>query len=407
MAQVDSLAPDYYYEPHLPPAPIQHSPSLRSLSPSLHSNPAFSRSSTSNTLAHDSLLYNSDVVPPLPPLAAPQPRAGKASLASLHAAAGLGLDHQVSYPPSFGGNDLENQHRENTLNSNHLQVSGTDSSLKERQAYRSTTPVVNGESRFGSPSPSPEKRGQQHGIYPPSSILKNSQSTSQFSNYEKPGSIRSVRPSGTAPNLHRLGFSDVKQQGKPPMSRRRKQIITLGITLGIIAIIAIVVPIAFVVNKNSTAAAAASSAAATATATKVSGGTVFPGSGSGANVSDGIDLSAYYSSTNPLNPLASPTSMSIQSGTSGSTINSYVNGSAVTFTYTNTFGGYYYYDPTNPFAKGGKAQSWSPAIEEEWVWGRDIVRGINLGGWLVPEPFIGTSVCRSNLYVFLTFSASL
>lgn len=177
------------------------------------------------------------------------------------------------------------------------------------------------------------------------------------------------------------------------MSRRRKQIITLGVTLGIIAIIAIVVPIAFVVNKNSTAAAAASSAAATATSTtKVSGGgTVFPGSSGGANVSDGIDLSAYYSSTNPLNPLASPTVMSIQSGTSGSTINSYVNGSAVAFTYTNTFDGYYYYDPTNPFAKGGKAQSWSPAIEEEWVWGRDIVRGVNLGGWLVPEPFIGTS----------------
>ncbi|KAJ9118412.1 hypothetical protein QFC24_006241 [Naganishia onofrii] len=386
--EVDSLAPDYYYEPHLPPAPIHHSPSLHSLSPSHHSNPAFSRSSTSNTLANDSLLYDSDI-PPLPPLAAPQPRAGKGSLASLHAAAGLGLDYQVSYQPSFGGNDLENQHRDTSLNSNHLQVGGADSSLKERQAYRSATPVVHGESRFESPSPSPEKR-QQHGIYPPSSILKNSQSTSQFSNYEKPASIRSVRPSGTAPNLQRLGFSDVKQQAKPTMSRRRKQIITLGITLGIIAIIAIVVPIAFVVNKNSTTAAAASSAAATATSTtKVSGGgTVFPGSSGSANVSDGIDLSAYYSSTNPLNPLASPTVMSIQSGTSGSTINSYVNGSAVAFTYTNTFDGYYYYDPTNPFAKGGKAQSWSPAIEEEWVWGRDIVRGVNLGGWLVPEPFI-------------------
>lgn len=344
--------------------------SLHSLAPSAHS-----------TLANDSLLYDDSPVPPLPPLAAPQPRPAHGSYASLHAAAGLGLSHQ----PTFA-DDLEKS--QDTSNS-YLQVGSQypsqDSSLKERQAYRSTTPVVNGADRFGSTSPSPERN---HG-YPPNGTL-NSPTMSHFSTFEKPSSIRSVRPSGDARHLRSLGFSEQKQD-KPPMSRRKKQFITLGIVLGIIAIIAIVVPVIYVVGKNSEkAAAAASSAAAEATATGKAGGTVFPGSGGG-NVSEGIDLSAYRSPTNPLNPLASPTSMAVQSGTSGSTVTTYVNGSVVEFTYTNEFGGNYYYDPTNPFSKGGKAQSWSPGIDEEWVWGRDIVRGVNLGGWLVPEPFIGTS----------------
>jgi glucan 1,3-beta-glucosidase len=220
---------------------------------------------------------------------------------------------------------------------------------------------------------------------------------SHFNSYEKPASIRSVRtthtttkPSGGAPNLRSLGFSEIKQE-KAPMSRRKKQVLTVGTVVGVIAVIAIVVPVIYVVGKNNEkSAAAASSAAATATSTgKVSGGTVFPGGS--ANVSDSIDLSAYTATGNPLNPLAGASSMAVQSGTSGSTVSSYVNGSAVSFTYVNEFGGYYYYDPTNPFVKGGKAQSWSPAIEEEWVWGRDLVRGVNLGGWLVPEPFIGKS----------------
>lgn len=211
---------------------------------------------------------------------------------------------------------------------------------------------------------------------------------SHFSSFEKPASIRSVRPSGDAAHLRSLGFSDHKQ-AKQPMSRRKKQIITVGSVVGVIAIIAIVVPVIYVVGKNSERSAAqASEAAATATATgRKAGGTVV--SGTGGNVSEGIDLSAYRAAGNPLNPLAGAMSMAVQSGTSGSTIATYVNGSAVEITYVNDFGGYYYYDPTNPFEKGGKAQSWSPAIEEEWVWGRDIVRGVNLGGWLVPEPFIG------------------
>ncbi|KAF8625907.1 hypothetical protein AX17_006633 [Amanita inopinata Kibby_2008] len=65
------------------------------------------------------------------------------------------------------------------------------------------------------------------------------------------------------------------------------------------------------------------------------------------------------------------------------------NGSVVTlddgstFIYLNDFGGDWAADPKAPFGPGGKAQSWSKRIgTEEWVWGADIARGVNLGGWL-------------------------
>ncbi|KIY69876.1 glycoside hydrolase family 5 protein [Cylindrobasidium torrendii FP15055 ss-10] len=76
------------------------------------------------------------------------------------------------------------------------------------------------------------------------------------------------------------------------------------------------------------------------------------------------------------------------SGANGSTTwSTSADGSA--FTYVNEFGGEWQYDPTNPLGPGGKSQSWGKRIgEEEWVWGQDIVRGVNIGGWLVTEPFI-------------------
>lgn len=83
------------------------------------------------------------------------------------------------------------------------------------------------------------------------------------------------------------------------------------------------------------------------------------------------------------------------SGGSSSSSTSGKSGSIITmedgtkFTYVNNFGGEWAYDPKNPFAAGGKSQSWSKRVgSEDWVWGSDYVRGVNLGGWLVTEPFI-------------------
>jgi len=64
-------------------------------------------------------------------------------------------------------------------------------------------------------------------------------------------------------------------------------------------------------------------------------------------------------------------------GTSGSIIKT---DDGTTFTYVNAFGGDWASDPRQPFAAGGKAQSWSKRVgTEQWVWGNDIARGVNLG----------------------------
>lgn len=64
------------------------------------------------------------------------------------------------------------------------------------------------------------------------------------------------------------------------------------------------------------------------------------------------------------------------SGTNGSVI---TTEDGTTFTYVNNFGGQWVSDPAAPFGKGGKAQSWSKSIGEEWAWGQDVIRGVNLG----------------------------
>lgn len=65
------------------------------------------------------------------------------------------------------------------------------------------------------------------------------------------------------------------------------------------------------------------------------------------------------------------------SGTSGSRI---TMDDGTTFEYTNNFGGDWAADPMQPFATGGKAQSWSPRVgKEQWAWGTDFVKGVNLG----------------------------
>lgn len=63
-----------------------------------------------------------------------------------------------------------------------------------------------------------------------------------------------------------------------------------------------------------------------------------------------------------------------------------------TFTYNNTFGGYWVYDPANPLNNSAKAQSWTPSLAEQWRYGIDKMYGVNLGGWLNLEPFISPAL---------------
>ena len=45
-------------------------------------------------------------------------------------------------------------------------------------------------------------------------------------------------------------------------------------------------------------------------------------------------------------------------------------------------------DPANPFNNAARPNSWTPPLNTSWQWGKDRIYGVNLGGWLVTEPFI-------------------
>ncbi|KAK4689910.1 glucan 1,3-beta-glucosidase, partial [Tremellales sp. Uapishka_1] len=77
------------------------------------------------------------------------------------------------------------------------------------------------------------------------------------------------------------------------------------------------------------------------------------------------------------------------SGSAGSTVTTNLG---VQFTYANDFGGSWAQDPSQPYNVSGRAQSWTPCLLEDWTYGTDIVRGVNLGGWLVTEPFISPAL---------------
>ncbi|KAG8804929.1 hypothetical protein FRC17_005827, partial [Serendipita sp. 399] len=63
-----------------------------------------------------------------------------------------------------------------------------------------------------------------------------------------------------------------------------------------------------------------------------------------------------------------------------------------TFVYNNTFGGYWVFDPANPFNNSARAQEHVPPLSQEWRWGQDRIYGVNLGGWLTLEPFISPAL---------------
>ena len=53
------------------------------------------------------------------------------------------------------------------------------------------------------------------------------------------------------------------------------------------------------------------------------------------------------------------------------------------------FGGYW---RSGLLDNSARAQSYTPALNETWDWANDVQRGVNLGGWLVTEPFIAPAL---------------
>lgn len=56
-----------------------------------------------------------------------------------------------------------------------------------------------------------------------------------------------------------------------------------------------------------------------------------------------------------------------------------------TFTYNNSYGGYFV---TEPFNNSARVREDVKALDEDWDFSYDLIQGVNLGGWLVVEPFI-------------------
>lgn len=69
---------------------------------------------------------------------------------------------------------------------------------------------------------------------------------------------------------------------------------------------------------------------------------------------------------------ANPGTRAVVTGGDGSTV-TMDDGS--TFTYKNSFGGTWYWDPEDPFNNGARAQKWTPALNETFRYGVDQIRG--------------------------------
>lgn len=153
------------------------------------------------------------------------------------------------------------------------------------------------------------------------------------------------------PTAPAAGYSDApkpnyleKKRGEymsPSLKSKKKWgLIGGGILLLVIIAVAVAVPVSMNKSKNDSSSGATS--------------------GSGSTSGDGDSGSG------------NPSSRSVITGGDGSTV-TMDDGS--TFTYSNSFGGTWYYDPQDPFNNAARAQSWSPALNETFNYGSDIIRG--------------------------------
>ncbi|TFY50297.1 hypothetical protein EVJ58_g11106, partial [Rhodofomes roseus] len=162
-------------------------------------------------------------------------------------------------------------------------------------------------------------------------------------------------------NLSEKRRDPTTQYASPRQRSRKRAILIVGAIALIIIIVVVVVAVTLSVRKKSSPASSNIS------------------SGSGSSSQSGGSGSGKSGSTS--------SSIAVTGG-DGSTV---TMDSGATFTYSNKFGGYWYYDPEKPLTNNARAQSWTPPMNETFQYGTDNIRGVNLGGWLVPEPFMQVS----------------
>jgi glucan 1,3-beta-glucosidase len=131
--------------------------------------------------------------------------------------------------------------------------------------------------------------------------------------------------------------------GSYPSKSRRNTIILAAIGGLLLLIIAVILPVYFLVIKHKSNNAVAQQPHTSNTAT-----------------------APHATST------STSSSKTLISGGDGSTV---TMEDGTTFTYSNSFGGYWYYNPNDPFNNGARAQSWTPALNQTFNYGSDRIRG--------------------------------
>ncbi|KAK0212093.1 glycoside hydrolase family 5 protein [Desarmillaria ectypa] len=207
-------------------------------------------------------------------------------------------------------------------------------------------------------SPAANLNTREHDLDPPrASFLDTRDSTGQNS--------LTSSPNNSAPLLQNTKYENdtySDSERNTPSKRRGLAFWLICAAALVIVVLAVILPVYFTVikpkhnNKDSSQS-----------------------STSGDNSSSAPETPQGNGTTNPQSPTGAIT------GGDGSIV-ALADGSS--FIYNNSFGGYWVADPNDPFSGAARPNSWTPPLNQSWKFGQDHVFGVNLGGWLVLEPFI-------------------
>lgn len=142
---------------------------------------------------------------------------------------------------------------------------------------------------------------------------------------------------------HSPGYMEEKRATYAPPRSRRNVIIGAVVAALILIILAVVIPLYFAVIKPNRESAATGNSNGTTTTTGADG-----------------------------QPTTIPVGNLVKSGGDGSEITA-EDGSK--FTYKNSFGGTWYFDASDPYNNGAKAQSYTPGLNETFDYSTDRIHG--------------------------------
>lgn len=178
------------------------------------------------------------------------------------------------------------------------------------------------------------------------------------------------------------GFEPRQSRSCIPSDPKKRRWVFWGIPIAVILIAGIAVGVAVGVTQGNKSTTGGSTGSSSGNGGSTGGGTGGTGTGTGTGTGSGDTPAQDDPASNPF--------ITTGSGESGSAVTTDLG---VQFTYSNDFGGSWSQNPDDPYSVGssnhsdvlvqysrdsqvsGQAQSFTPRITEDWVWGRDHVRG--------------------------------